>query len=1169
MKRLTLSIFILFCLAGIKISAQTNQISEMQEQNAYYSNYNFTTDHQWDSLFLAQNQGMTRSILPKQRANCTMNKVVYGWNPYWAGSTYLNYQWNLLSHLCHFSYEVNASTGNAVSTHSWATDDAVDSALANGVKVDLCVTLFSNHATFLGNATAKQTLITNLINLVQTRGANGVNIDFEGLPSAQSASFTSFMVDLCTQMHNSIPGSQVSICLYSVDWSNVFDETSLNPYVDMFIIMGYDYYYGGSATAGPNDPLYNFLTSYNYTLTKSITSYLNAGITPSKLILGLPYYGKQWATTDNSVGSSTTATGTSPFYNTVRTNSSGNYSTKLWNITSFTPYYAFQSGGQWYQCWIDDAYSLGKRFDMINQRGIGGMGIWALGYDDGYTELWDKIKDKFSICSTVPCSDTIYDMGGPSRNYYDNENYTYTIHPDGATGVNLVFNSFSTANDTLWIYDGPTTSSALIGAYTSTNSPGSITSTGSSLTLKFRSRASTNSTGWDAIWHCIVDNVAPTTAINVSGNWQTQNFIANFTDADNVNGSGLEKRYYSVNDLNGTNWTANAQNGFFRDDFNSLNAAIWTIPASSGTWQVTGGNLIQKDTVATNTNIYAALNQNLSNRYIYHFNAKIESAVYGANQRRFGFHFFCDDASLTNRGNSYFIFFRQESSQLEFYKVVNNTFTQTAVVTGITTTPGQWYDFKIIFDRITGKISVYRDNVFLGSWTDPSPLTNSGDYISFRTGNCKATINDINVYRSRNVTATISVGSASTNDIRYQNPDPLTYSGKIFSLANDSVGNISTIVTKNINVDWTPPANVSNANDGITTDIDTTTLTNTISANFRKSSDVNSGIDHYMYCFGTNAGTYDLMGWTSNGTDTTVTRTGFTLTNGQRYYFSVYAVNGAGLISDTTFSDGVLVFGSPIAGFSALPLTICKNDTIHFTNTSANATSYSWSFAGGGPSSSTLTNPVVVYDSAGIFNVQLIATGIAGTDTLLQSQYITVTGANAAFSVIDTLVYLPSANVVFLNTSTDATSYFWDFGDGITSTDQNPWHTYDTTGIYTVTLIAYNSLCGNDTLIMGNYIHVDTGVGITELNEINDISVFPNPATENIEVVFNLKSNMQIEISMVDKTGKQISIMHKTQVAKGNFKKEINLQQHHLSHGSYMLRISEGKKMYYKEVIIL
>jgi len=345
-----------------------------------------------------------------------------------------------------------------------------------------------------------------------------VNIDFESVPSTQSANFTNFMVNLCTQMHTAIPGSQVSMCLGSVDWSNVYDEATLNQYVDMFLVMGYDYYWSGSSTAGPTDPLYNLETSSNYTLTRTITYYLSQGITPSKLILGLPYYGMQWATASNTVVSATTATGTSCLYNTAKANVSGNYSTKLWNETSFTPYYTYQISGQWYQCWIDDAYSLGKRFDLVNQRGIGGIGIWALGYDDGYTELWNKIRDKFSSCAIVNCSDTIYDMGGPQRNYYNSENYTYTIAPTGASTLSLAFTSFNTeANyDSLWIYNGANTASPLIGAYHGTNSQGTINSSGPALTLKFKSDNATVSSGWQAVWQCNV-NSPPVTAGSISG----------------------------------------------------------------------------------------------------------------------------------------------------------------------------------------------------------------------------------------------------------------------------------------------------------------------------------------------------------------------------------------------------------------------------------------------------------------------------------------------------------------------------------------------------------------------------------------------------------------------------------------------------------------------------
>ena len=112
-----------------------------------------------------------------------------------------------------------------------------------------------------------------------------MNIDFEGMAASNKAGFTAFMIDLCNQMHAAVAGSEVSIALYSVDWSAVFDIPALNPHVDLFIIMGYDYYYSGSATAGPEDPLYNFQTSSNYTLSKSITYYLNKGVTRSKLLL--------------------------------------------------------------------------------------------------------------------------------------------------------------------------------------------------------------------------------------------------------------------------------------------------------------------------------------------------------------------------------------------------------------------------------------------------------------------------------------------------------------------------------------------------------------------------------------------------------------------------------------------------------------------------------------------------------------------------------------------------------------------------------------------------------------------------------------------------------------------------------------------------------------------
>ncbi len=514
--------FIVFFSSAVVFSQQQNIFqphkSIHQLESEFYSQFNFKTENEWDELRTKNGETVSRKKFFAQ-SNCTLNKRVFGWNPYWAGSAYNNYQWNLLSDLCHFSYEVTASTGADASgsnAHNWLTDAAVTAAKNNGTKIHLCATLMSGHATFLGSSSAMNTFITNIISLLNQRGANGVDIDFEGVPSAQSAAFTSFMQNLCNQVHAANSSYEVSIALPAVDWSAVYDVATMKNFVDIFIIMGYDYYYGGSSTAGPSDPLYNFETSYNYTLTKSITYYLNKGVPNSKLLLGLPYYGMEWPTTALTIPASTSGSGSSKTFTVVKTNANGYYSNPQFDATSYSIYYAFNNGGD-RQCFINSGYTMEKRFDVVNRFGIGGIGIWALGYDDGYQDYWNAIQNKFSSCGVVNCKDTIFDMGGPNRNYYDNENYTYTIAPANATSVSLAFSSFSTeaTNDYLKIYDGPTTASTLIGTYSGTNSPGTINSTGSTLTLQWHSNGSTQASGWYAIWNCSADNVAPNQQVSV------------------------------------------------------------------------------------------------------------------------------------------------------------------------------------------------------------------------------------------------------------------------------------------------------------------------------------------------------------------------------------------------------------------------------------------------------------------------------------------------------------------------------------------------------------------------------------------------------------------------------------------------------------------------------
>lgn len=225
---------------------------------------------------------------------CNLNKVVFGWNPYWMGTAYETFDFSLLSDVSYFSYEVNPETGNYNTVHSWKTTNLIPLAQAAGTRVNLCVTLFANHALFFNNPTAKQTLIDSLLALVAMRNADGVNIDFEAIPGSQRDNLTTFMRELGERFHAERPGSHISINLPAVDWSKTFDVAAMLPYVDLFIVMGYDYHWRSAPNTGPVAPKNNGKLWSAIDVTRSVNYYLKEGIPPAQLCLALPWYGYDW-----------------------------------------------------------------------------------------------------------------------------------------------------------------------------------------------------------------------------------------------------------------------------------------------------------------------------------------------------------------------------------------------------------------------------------------------------------------------------------------------------------------------------------------------------------------------------------------------------------------------------------------------------------------------------------------------------------------------------------------------------------------------------------------------------------------------------------------------------------------------------------------------------------
>ncbi len=715
-------------------------------------------------------------------------------------------------------------------------------------------------------------------------------------------------------------------------------------------------------------------------------------------------------------------------------------------------------------------------------------------------EYYYKLINNSTPVTTVTASTgTLYDSGGPTGNYTNDERSLTLLAPTGASSVSLNFTSFDLELDWdyMFLYDGNSTFSPLIGKYTGTVSPGTVTSTGGNLLIEFRSDCSTVNPGWVANYTSgtssgsTADLIAPTTSVNVASTWVSSNFTTSFTDADNIGGSGVEKSFYQVIDFDGTDWRANANNGFFSDNFD-LPAINPDWSSVTGTWNITSSALTQSDESLSNTNIYAYVNHSLSNRYLYHWSGKMDGT--GTN-RRAGLHYFCDNPTLTNRGNSYFVWFRVDNDKIEIYKVVSDVFTLQSSIS-YSFNPAQWYDYKVMYDRITGKTMVYIDNILSLTWTDSSPFT-SGNYISYRSGNANWAVNNLKVYRSRNNSETVYVGP--TGNLRYQNANPYTPAGKIKSIINDNAGNLSALDFLDINVDTTAPFASAGIYDGTPTDIDTWTSTNTIAAYWDIATDPHSGVLRYWYALGTSPGAGDVVNWTDNSWYDSVNITGLSMLIGQTYYLSVMSENNAGLVSAVTVSDGFTIVAptaTPVAGFYAASTIVCAGQCVSYSNTSTDATSYNWIFTGGDISSSTLSDPVVCYDTTGVYNATLIVNGPGGTDTLIQSVSVTVYEIPVAvFSVSTDTVILPSGFVGFTNASLNANGYYWDFGDGNNSTSTDPWNNYTIPGTYTVTLTAVNGPCLNDTITQTIVVLSTTG-----LNNVigTNVEIYPNPATDRI-----------------------------------------------------------------------
>lgn len=204
----------------------------------------------------------------------------------------------------------------------------------------------------------------------------------------------------------------------------------------------------------------------------------------------------------------------------------------------------------------------------------------------------------------------------------------------------------------------------------------------------------------------------------------------------------------------------------------------------------------------------------------------------------------------------------------------------------------------------------------------------------------------------------------------------------------------------------------------------------------------------------------------------------------------------------------------PLAKFFTDTLS-CSGNVLKFSDSSSgNTLIYNWNFGDGGTSVN--AEPEYAYTAQGSFDVRLVVTNKYGcTDTLSKPQYVRVINPVASFNLADTLFTCPPASVSPQNTSQNFTSLLWDFGDGNTSTDTIPFHSYTAAGVYNLKLIAKGNGNCYDTLYkqmvlkgpQGKLSYDSAGgcnphtvsLSVTSKNTIQYIWDFGNGITENTD----------------------------------------------------------------------
>lgn len=342
-------------------------------------------------------------------------KIVYGFLPYW-NLKKVNPQQEL-THLSYFGLTIGAggelltrtSDGGEPGYYQLDSDELASISATlyeQEQKLELTVIQFNadDIYAFINSKEAQDEFYTGLESVLLAYPFSGVNIDIEYggvVDDKLRNNFVEFIANLKLRLSEKYSHINLSVSVYAsaAEGSSIWDIEGIGQYADYVVVMAYDFHRRSSVKAGPVAPIFGGKDLWDGDISKYLQSFL-AVMPKEKILLGVPFYGYEWQTTSRDPRAHTFPdTGATASYERVQTLLEPETKEKLrveegWNDDALSPYVSYVEDGEIFVVYYENSRSLSYKLDLVNQLDLGGIAIWALGYEGDSRELWETIGRK-------------------------------------------------------------------------------------------------------------------------------------------------------------------------------------------------------------------------------------------------------------------------------------------------------------------------------------------------------------------------------------------------------------------------------------------------------------------------------------------------------------------------------------------------------------------------------------------------------------------------------------------------------------------------------------------------------------------------------------------------------------------------------------------------------